>query len=292
MSISPKHYISIIALVFLLLSLNYQAESAGIESLFELPPDARSLGTGEVSPGILDGSTGPFYNPDEEKNPGNWELSSLYANQFEEFHYATVSLRSKNIGVSYRRLSFGKLSERDLWGNPTGSSFRYCSQGLTGRVGKSFGRVGLSVKGRIIQKGTGDRVLSGSLSPGLSYELSPVRVGLTFSNLIGGEISSSGSGSSPWNKELTFGLGFETGNFRTGVDVEAEFHERGVEPNGLRAGLEWWIRNFLALRLGIMDDLRQAIGWGIRGKNIQLDYAYLRHDELSNSHFVSLSWII
>lgn len=288
----PKLYISIIALLFLFLSLDCHAASTGIDSLFELPLDARSMGIGKVSLGILADSAGAFDNLLEGKKPGKWELSSLYANQLGELHYATLNLRIKNIGVSYRRLSSGELTERDLRGNETGRSFRYRNQGLVGRIGRSFGRIGLLLKGRIIQKGIEDGVLSGSLTPGLSYEISPVRVGLTFSNLIGGEISSSGGGSRTWNKELTFGLGFETGNFIAGIDLEAEFHDRGVEPNGLSAGIEWWIRNFVALRLGIMDDLRQAIGWGIRGENIQLDYAYLRHGELSNSHFVSFSWII
>ncbi|MCF7890549.1 hypothetical protein K9M78_04950 [Candidatus Bipolaricaulota bacterium] len=292
MNRSRKLYISIIVPIFLFFSINFQAGGAGTNSLFELPLDARSLAMGKVSVSLGDRITDTFYSPAGSNEPGKSAVSSLYANHFGELHYATLSLRSGGFGVSYRRLGSGKLTERDLWGNPTGNSFRYYSQGLVGRIGRSFGRTVLGIKGRILQKQIGDGFLGGSLSPEVIYELSPIRFGAVISNLVARDISGSEGNSNAWNRELILGLGFERDNFRAGFDVEAEFHDRGVEPNGFRAGVEWWITRFAALRLGIMDQLRHTIGWGIRRKNIQIDYAYLRHGDLPNSHFVSFSWII
>lgn len=292
MNRSPKLYGSIIVLLFLSISINCQAVATGTDSLFELPQDARSLGMGKVSVGLSSELTGPFYDPAEAKESRRTEVSSLYANQLGELGYTVFTLHSGKAGLSYRRLCSGELTQRDLQGNPTGESFRYYSQGLTGRIGRSFGPTELCIKGNILQKEIGEGFLGGSFSPGFIYEISPIRFGAVMSNLVAGEISSSEDAPRPWREELTFGLGFERGNFKAGFDVEAEFHDRGVEPNGFRAGAEWWITRFAAIRLGVMDELRSTIGWGIRGENIQIDYAYLQHGGLPSSHFISFSWFV
>lgn len=291
MNRSCKLYIAIIAL-FLFFLLNCQAGFTATDSLFELPLNARNLGTGKASVCLSNGRTGFFFNHPKGKEPSEAAISSLYANQFGELHYAAFDIRSRNVGLSYRRLGTGGLIERDLRGNSNGKSFQYYSQGLVGRIGGSFGPTFLSINSQLLQKGTGDGFLGWSLSPEFIYKISPFSFSAVMSNLVTGEMTPSEDDPSPWSEELTFGFGFDQGNFEAGFDVEAEFHDRGVEPNGFRAGMEWWIKSFAAIRLGVMDKLRHTVGWGIRGENIQIDYAYLRHDELPNSHFVSFSWFI
>lgn len=291
MSRSRKLYTSIIALLFLFFSLNYQAVSTGTNSLFELPLDARRLGIGQVSIVFENKSTSYFDDPPREQESGKSAITSLYVNQFGELNYASLSLKKRDMGFSYRRLSSGKLRKRDLRGNPTGNSFRYFSQGLGGRIDRKFGLARLGIKGQILHKQIERSFLGGSLSPEFTYEIEPFRFGAKFSNLISNQFYPSEYDSNPWAKEVTFGLGIELNNFRAGLEVESEFHDRGVEPNSFRVGGEWWIARFAALRLGIMDDLRHTMGWGIRGDNIQVDYAYLWHAELPNSNFVSVSWL-
>ena len=219
------------------------------------------------------------------------EISSLYSNQFGELTYATVALQSNNFGISYRELRSGELNERNFRGEPTGNTFRYRRRGLAGQFTKSINSVELELKGRLLQKRASANYLSGSLSPSFTCEIRPFVFVAGFSNLITSELFAQDEGSSPWTRELTFGLGFNGKRFNLGLDLEAEFHERGVEPNGIRLGSEWWITNFAAVRIGILDQLRYTIGWGIRGSNIRVDYAFLRHAELPNSHFISFGWI-
>ncbi len=288
---SRKIYISIIALIFLFFPFNYQAVSTGTNSLFELPLDASSLGMGQVSIGLGNRSTGPSVVPTRRRETDKSAITSLYANQFGELHYACLSLKKRHVGLSYRRLSSDKLSKRDLQGNPTGKNFRYFSQSLTGRIAGRVGRAKLGIKGQFLHKQIERSLLGGSLSPELSYEIKPFRFEAEFSNIISYQFSPSEYDTSPWGKEVTFGVGFESNNFRAGLEVEAELHDRGVEPNNFRVGAEWWLARFAALRLGIMDDLRHTIGWGLRGDDIQFDYAYLRHADLPNSHFFSVSWL-
>jgi len=271
----------VIVSLLLSLSLNCQAGSTG-SSIFGLPVTARSLVMGNVyadfrreNSGLLDGPT----------------LTSLYSNQFGELSYATAELRSNNWAISYRELRSGELTERGFRGKPTGNTFRYRRRGLTGQFSKLINDVRLKLKGRVLQKRTGVNYLGGSLSPSVSCEINPFVFGAEFHNLITSRIFESDEGSSPWNKELTFGFGFDGGRFNFGMDIEAELHERGVEPGGIRLGSELWITDFVAVRIGVLDQLRHTIGWEIRGGNIHVNYAFLRHSELPDSHFVSFSWV-
>jgi len=219
------------------------------------------------------------------------KISSLYSNQFGELTYATVVFKCNNFGISYRELQSGELKERDFRGKPTGNTFRYRRRGLSGQFSKLINNVRLKLKGRVLQKRTGVNYLGGSLSPSFTYEINPFAFDAEFSNLITSELFGPDEDSSLWNKELTFGLGFNGNRFNFGIDIEAELHERGVAPNGIRLGSEWWITNFAAVRIGVLDQMRHTIGCGIRSSNIRIDYAFLRHSELPNNHFISFGWV-
>ena len=275
--------LSVLVIVSLSLPLspNCRASSAGV-SIFELPVNARNLGMGKVYAGLNHENFGLLDGP---------ALTSLYSNPFGELTYATAEFRGAHFGISYRELRYGELTERDFRGNPTGDTFRYRCRGITGLLNGSINNVRFGVKGRVLQKRTGVNYIGGSLSSSLTWEISPFILGAGFSNLITSEILEPGEGSGPWKRELTIGLGFNGDRFNLGMDLEAELHERGVEPNGIRLGAEWWLTNFAALRTGIVDQQRHTIGWGIRGKNVRINYALFHHSELPESHFVSFSWV-
>jgi hypothetical protein len=56
----------------------------------------------------------------------------------------------------------------------------------------------------------------------------------------------------------------------------------------LRPGLEYWFRSTIAGRVGASGD-RVTAGFGIRYGGFGVDYAFVGHEELDNSHRVSLS---
>lgn len=60
-------------------------------------------------------------------------------------------------------------------------------------------------------------------------------------------------------------------------DISADFH----------GGLEWMFHNVFALRVG-SDMGYFSAGAGLRLPKLDLDYAFLKHDELENSHRISL----
>lgn len=56
----------------------------------------------------------------------------------------------------------------------------------------------------------------------------------------------------------------------------------------LRPGLEYWFKNTLAARVGASGD-RVTAGFGLRYGGFGADYAFVGHEDLDNSHRVSLS---
>jgi hypothetical protein len=53
-------------------------------------------------------------------------------------------------------------------------------------------------------------------------------------------------------------------------------------------GAEWWLMKTLALRIGL-DEGRLSMGSGLRVSTFQVDYAFIGHDDLGNTHRISTS---
>ena len=53
-------------------------------------------------------------------------------------------------------------------------------------------------------------------------------------------------------------------------------------------GAEWWLLKTLALRIGL-DEGRLSVGSGLRISTFQVDYAFIGHDDLGNTHRISTS---
>ncbi|HID95899.1 MAG TPA: hypothetical protein EYP53_07580 [Candidatus Latescibacteria bacterium] len=65
---------------------------------------------------------------------------------------------------------------------------------------------------------------------------------------------------------------------------------REVPDKSINAGLEWWYRDLVALRLGVQRRHFTA-GVGLRiYRRVGIDYAFLQHEELDDTHRISLSF--
>lgn len=53
-------------------------------------------------------------------------------------------------------------------------------------------------------------------------------------------------------------------------------------------GVEWWLMKALALRLGL-DDGRLSAGAGLKIAEFQVDYAFIGHEDIGNTHRISTS---
>ncbi len=71
-----------------------------------------------------------------------------------------------------------------------------------------------------------------------------------------------------------------------GREIAAQTHFRGLSAD-FHAGIEWLFHNRLSLRAG-SDIGHFSAGAGLRLPKLDVDYAFLKHDKLENSHRVSL----
>ena len=74
------------------------------------------------------------------------------------------------------------------------------------------------------------------------------------------------------------------------ADVAYHFENFGDSDAGTyHIGLEYLVREMIALRVGD-DDGRLTFGGGLRFKPLSVDYAFIGHDELGETHRVSLTF--
>jgi hypothetical protein len=56
----------------------------------------------------------------------------------------------------------------------------------------------------------------------------------------------------------------------------------------MQYGVEWWLMNAVALRVGLNNN-ELTVGTGLRLATFQVDYAFIGHDDLGNTHRISTS---
>jgi hypothetical protein len=122
-----------------------------------------------------------------------------------------------------------------------------------------------------------------------------VSCGLAIENL-GGKV---GDGTIPMVLDL--GVAFKLlKNYEAllALDLEHEIIDLPESTTSIRLGVEYWLRNVLAIRAGgkHTGDRRSLFGgFGVRVAGLQLDYAFKPTDDTiyqldGSSHFVSLSY--
>jgi hypothetical protein len=56
----------------------------------------------------------------------------------------------------------------------------------------------------------------------------------------------------------------------------------------MQYGAEWWLMKAVALRVGLNNG-ELTVGTGLRLSTFQVDYAFIGHDDLGNTHRISTS---
>lgn len=264
--------------------------SSGPEVLFDLSQGARSRGMGKVGIGLSGGGNSLPRNPALITDDTKPSLNSLYSRPFDEYSHYNLRLGFGNFRASYTGLRAGNVVERDLYGDPTGSSFSYGSHGVVAGAGGKIENIGLGLKGKGFYSSARERDFLYSLTPGLVYSWKPFRIGAVFSNVLSTP-KTLDQDTGYWDKQLAFGFGFVRDDLRIGVDVETEIGEGKMKVGLYRAGIEWWVREYLALRGGLNGNREKSFGFGIRGGRVRIDYAYTFHSDLPDSYAVSLGWV-
>jgi hypothetical protein len=276
---------------------------------------ARALGMGGAFTAVADDATSIASNPAGLSNVDSDISFTLYTAKMDfdrkhNFLGVTKNLKSAGtVGFAWTNAGVDGIPSYDSTGNPGerfnssdnmfALSYGYripdvSSSGLSElRFGASlkFIKSGFSLEGAEGTTGFGG-IDIGVL--GHAFE-NTVSCGLAIENL-GGKV---GDGTIPMVVNL--GVAFKLlKNYEAmlALDLEHEIVDLPESTTGIRLGVEYWLRNVLAIRAGgkHTGDRRSLFGgFGVRVAGLQLDYAFKPTDDTiyqldGSSHFVSLSY--
>lgn len=159
-------------------------------------------------------------------------------------------------------------------------------------VGRRVGPVEVGVTGRVVTQRSGDRSRTlESVDVGVATRAGPVRLALSGRNL---------GAADGLPGETVLGAGSRAvpvGPLDMALATQLRIREDGEVVTGGGLELAYWPvqgRTFIA-RVGLRDAADAAaspltFGFGFRGDEIQLDYAYLSPDDQGGLHRISVGW--
>jgi hypothetical protein len=314
-----KKHALIIGVVGIILLLGFVSVSLSAEidaaPYLRMGAGARALGMGGAFTAVADDATSIVSNPAGLSNVDSDISFTLYTVKMDldrkyNFLGVTKNLKSAGaVGFAWTNAGVDAIPSRDNNDNP-GENFNdsnhvfalsygyglpdVSSSGLSElRFGASlkFIKSGFSLEGAEGTTGFGG-IDIGVL--GHAFE-NTVSCGLAIENL-GGKV---GDGTIPMVLDL--GVAFKLlKNYEAmlALDLEHEIVDLPESTTGIRLGVEYWLRNVLAIRAGgkHTGDRRSLFGgFGVRVAGLQLDYAFKPTDDTiyqldGSSHFVSLSY--
>jgi hypothetical protein len=250
---------------------------------------ARAAALGDAFTVIVDDSTSLYWNPAGLAKMEKGQLSATYNIWFAGINQGYLGvgfpLSGKGIvagGVNY--VDMGDFDGRDEFGNPTGT---FTASALNYQLGYANGigeKLIWGISAGIVQDTIADDIKSTyAANFGLIFKSSEsLSLGLAVQN-IGGQL-----GSDPLPFVAKVGMAYTWKSLLLALDIASP------TDNDLYycAGIEWWIMDGIALRVGYKtnQDIGQGLtaGLGFDKGKIRFDYAYVPYGELGNTHKVSL----
>lgn len=313
-----------ITIIILFFSI-YLNSFAGIElvgttssNFIKIPPFARAVGMGEAFAAISDGTYGLYYNPAGISSVLGYEIQLTHINWFQGINYEFISFITPmpfidigKLGIAFAWFQVDEMDKAselpsydpydlattdfDLYKLYKFSPYDYSvilGYGL--EIQENFnGGISIKQTAENIDKSTGSNV---TVDAGFIYKFELkdhlLRIGLNLSNL-GSELKMEEIGFEP-PKILKIGISDQFNLFSNKLLLVSQAIFQVDYDNLYSFGLEYWIQNLVALRAGYkLGAFNQpTLGAGIRYNNIEFNYAFVKYDELGNTHRFSAlySW--
>jgi len=277
-------------LIIILASVCY-ANGAGTTgaNFLKIGVGARAAALGDAFTAVVDDSTSLYWNPAGLAKMEKRQLSATYNMWFAGINQGYLGmgfpLSRRGViagGVNY--VDMGDFDGRDESGNPTGtftaSALNY-QLGYANRFGE---KLIWGISAGLVQDTIAEDIKSTyAANLGLIYKSSEsLSLGLALQN-VGGEL-----GSDPLPFVAKIGMAYTWKSLLLALDIASP------TDNDLYygAGIEWWIMDGIALRVGYKtnQDIGEGLtaGLGFSKGKIRFDYAYVPYGELGNTHRVLL----
>ena len=299
----------IILIILITASIYGSAYSADI---IQIGGGGRLIALGRAYAGMSKDTNGMFINPAGIAKISSAEVGTMYANLSGDVTYTMVNYvwptTIGTFGIGYLGSGTGDLIKTTIEasGRMAGiNTFNYGSGAMVLSYGDEMRKDlswGYNLKyynkgSAQIEQGQGTGV---SLDVGFIYERSErLNIGLSCLNLISTGIRWNSGVVEAMPYTIRGGIMFRmTRGISILIDSEAEKGKSLL----VKGGLEWWIRNNLALRAGIEQTaisgtdkhINYSCGVGLGIGNFKADYAYYYDTRLlyNSTHFVSLGFIM
>lgn len=280
----------LILVLFILSTINYHLSTASAGMFEPLGLGARPLAMGKTFVALSNDASCIYWNPAGLTQLDKDEIITMYSDlynmgliSYQGVCYAHPGIGGGAIGFGYTRLATSeKVDFLDFQENTF--MFSYALSPLR------YTSVGINLKYYLADfetSGTGAGMDAGIL---FNYN-NIISVGVTAQDLNEPKVQfqSGSSDKLPMNlkaglavapiQDLVFALDLDNIN----------------EDSKLHLGAEYWLGQYFALRIGGINQYESnwtySGGLGIVYKAIKLDYAYQRHFDLEDTHFVSLGFV-
>jgi len=311
-------------LVLIIFIFNFNS-FAGVElvgttssNFIKIPPFARAVGMGEAFAAISDGTYGLYYNPAGISSVLGFEVQLTHISWFQGINYEFFSIVTPppffeigKLGIAFAWFQVDEMDKTselpsyepsdlettdfDLYKLYKFSPYDYSIiLGYGAEIQENL-TAGISLKytSENIDKTSGSNITADA---GFIYKMDLnqhlLRLGLTLSNL-GPELKMDKIGFEP-PKILKIGISDQFNLFSNKLLLASQIILQVDYDSLYSFGLEYWIQNLIALRAGYKLGAfnHPTFGAGVRYNNIQFDYAFVKYDELGDTHRFSAlySW--
>lgn len=295
-----------LTLVIALVAIDPNAGTTGFEFL-RITPTAREAAMGGAAVGRAPGPMGFWFSPAHTVSAQDSRAHVGYINYIAGIHIGSAAYSQplgadNGIGFGVYYLNSGTMKRTDESGKELGTfGVSYADLNLSGamRVGDALA-VGVGLQGLY---GSIDTFFGMGLAGnvGATYQL-PVdglTVGLAAKN-VGYQIKAFQSGRDPLPIDFGFGVGYQP---NPSLNLALDAHKPIDNRINVRAGVEGWVADLLALRAGYSSDgvdlkggggsdilAGLTTGLGIRYLGYELDYCFIPMVELGVAHRLSLAF--
>ncbi len=287
------------------------------ENFSKIPPFARAAAMGEAFTAVSDGTYGLYYNPAGMTLISGYEAQLTHIAWFQDINYEFLSLVAP-----FPMMDFGKIGLALAWFRvdeltKTSALASYDPAYLDtvdySQFTEKFSPFDLSVTlayaldlkenfsagaslkytSQFIDKFNGSNITAeiGFLYRVISYG-NYLRLGIDMTNL-GSDLKLHDIGFEP-PKLLKVGLSDQLQIWNGTMLIAAQAVLPADYAPVYSIGFEYWLFDMVALRFGYKTGGfdHPTFGAGFRYNNFEIDYAYIRYDELGNTHRFSLlySW--
>lgn len=256
---------------------------------------ARASALGETFTGVTDDIQGVWWNPASNvtvKQKGVFFSYNHWFMDFKDF-YSGIFLPTKyiNAGINFLYSGTKDIELRDEQGNYMGKGNQnaYVIQISFSKGISPYFMPGVSLK-YLYEKLPETEGIGGCIDAGFTSKITKdLSFGLVIKNA--GPSMRYTTGDYPLPFEIKTGLHQKIKNI-AGIFLDLTF-PRGKRYH-INSGIEFWIRNLLALRIGYryIDEINKfTFGGGVNWKDIGLDYAFADYGKLGPTHRISLSFL-